>query len=101
MAMHATKRMDYPYKHPNAKLDYDLDLVNWLDTGETISSATVTRSGSDTVLELVGSALISGSRIKQWVRAGTDGVDYLLTYAGTTSVGRIFVAELIIPVRAS
>jgi hypothetical protein len=99
MAILATKTMDYPYKHPDSKEAYDLDIVNWLASGETILSATVTRTGPDNSLTLVGTPIISGSRIKQWVEGGTNGEDYILDYEAVTSLDYEHRAQLIIPVR--
>lgn len=94
----AKKIMDKPVKHPQAVLDYDLDLTNWLLVGETIVSATVTVLPAGLT---VGSPLITSPKVKVWVSGGTAAIDYTLTFKCVTSStpAREYVAQMEIPVK--
>lgn len=72
-------------KDPDAKLDYAFDWSDWLASGETISSQTVT--ASPTTMTVSGTAQAGGT-VTYWLTGGTDGVNYRVTCHIVTSVSR-------------
>lgn len=82
---------------PNAELDYKFDwkaLTNgvdgartdWLDTGETISTYTVTVATG--ITKVSDSKSDSDTSITVWIKGGTAGTDYDVTCQIVTSDGR-------------
>lgn len=71
-------------KDPEAVLDYVFDWSDWLDTGETISSYTVT----------VPTGIVKDSdsqaagKVTIWLSSGTDGTEYAVECKIVTSAGR-------------
>lgn len=71
----------YIEKDPYAQLDYSLDFTNWMPTGDTLNSVTVTADAGITVVstsntDYVATAIISG---------GTAGTIYNIEYKITTT----------------
>jgi hypothetical protein len=77
----------FPPKDPTAVLDYALDWSLWLQTGETLSTATVTPSAGITVQGSPAPG-ISGTKVVWWMGGGTAGQTYVVTVTVTTSQGR-------------
>jgi len=73
-------------KDPNATLDFGFDWSQWLATGESISSYTITVSGS-TTLTKISDTNTSGSVIV-WLSGGTSGSRYEVACLITTSANR-------------
>lgn len=69
---------------PQAVLDYVVDWTDWLDSGDTISSKTVTVPSGVTLT----SSSIAGSTVVAWISGGTAGTDYLITVHITTAASR-------------
>ena len=57
------------------------------EISDTISTATVTYTGSDTALT-VDTLTIAATSVQFWTRAGTSGVSYLITCKVVTVGGR-------------
>lgn len=83
-------------KDPDAVLDYvfdwkantngsDTSVADWLASGETISSYTVTVSAG---LTKDSDSQASG-KVTVWLSGGTNGSDYTMACKITTSAGRI------------
>jgi len=72
-------------KDPDANLDYVFDWSSWLETGETISSHTIT---VDTGLTKGLDSELSG-QVVVWLSGGTIGETYQVACEITTSLGRI------------
>ncbi len=99
-------RDDVNVKDPAAVLDFTLDLAgatnstgpsDWLASGETISSATVT---ADSGLTVDSSGLTkSNTAVTAWVSGGTDGEDYNLVFQVETSDSRTDERTMRIKVR--
>ena len=74
---------------PNAKLDYGFNWINWLASGETISSSTwdtgALSSSSPQNTGVVTSIIVEG---------GVVGNSYKLVNTITTSVGRIDIRTI-------
>jgi hypothetical protein len=85
-------------KQPREIIDLEFDFRNRLVDGESIVTAEV--EVDDPTLTLVGTAVISGSRVVQWVSGGTSGVTYKLTCLITTDnvPARKWELELKLPV---
>jgi hypothetical protein len=87
----------YNTKDPNEVLDYKFDWdTNYLETGETISAATVTvESGitknSDSITD-------SNRTVTVWLSGGTAGNEYTVTCQIDTSLGRTAERDMIIKV---
>lgn len=88
------------YKDPNATLDYGFDLspspspiqpVPWLESGETVTSLTVTPDSGITVDSSAVIANSSGtpaSLLVAWISGGSLGTVYNVKFEFTTSLGR-------------
>lgn len=73
-------------KTPGAVLDYKFDWSDWLATGETISSMTVT---ADTGITIDSSAITdSSTSVTVWLSAGSVDMTYEVTCKIVTSAGR-------------
>jgi len=71
-----------PVKDPEAVLDYLFDWTDWLNTGETIASATVTPEAG-LVLETSG-IVNAATGVNAVISAGIDGVKYSMRCKITT-----------------
>lgn len=67
-------------KDPDATLDYQLDWSDWLATGESIASATVTVTGATLV-----SSSYTTTTVTAWIRGGTAGERARIQYRITTN----------------
>lgn len=72
-------------KDPDDELDYKFDWSNWLATGETISSYTIT---TETGLTKDSDSESSGV-VTVWLSGGTAGNDYDVACKITSSAGRV------------
>lgn len=94
-------------KQPSENLDYDFDWTDWMPTGDTIASSSVTAvSGISLGIKEQGDYVnnlwttsSSGKIIKQFVSGGTVNANYKVTCVMTTIEGRIDEAEIVIRVR--
>ena len=77
-------------QQPADKLDYDIDYSEWLVTGDSLLSATVTVDP----VGLTVDHIIVGKKIKVWAYGGTNLVKYKITVTATTSLGRIKQDEI-------
>lgn len=89
--------MAYPtfLKDPDAVLDYGFDWSEWLQTGETLSSATWTVPSGITK----NSQSISNTVSLAWLSGGTANTDYILQCKITTSESRVDERSMTIRVR--
>ena len=71
-------------KDPDAVLDYMFDWSSWLQSGETISTSTMTASTGITV----DSDVATTTTTTVWLSGGTAGVNYTVTNHITTSNSR-------------
>lgn len=71
-------------KDPDAILDYSWDWVDWLESGETISTSLVVVSAGINL----DSSSASTTKATAWISGGTAGVPYLVTNRITTNLGR-------------
>jgi hypothetical protein len=93
-------------KDPNAVLDFKFDFAaltngsgtsNWLATGETISTATVT---ADTGLTVDSSSITDTSTsVTVWLSGGTANTDYDVLCRIVTSASRTDDRTMVIKVR--
>jgi hypothetical protein len=72
-----------PPKDPVAVLPYSFSWANWLATGETISTATVTVPDGIT---LFSEPVIDGGTVSFYLSGGTDGEAYLVACVIQTSL---------------
>ena len=85
-------------KHPSVARNYYLDATNLLDTGVTISSATVVPAPTGIT---VGKPVVQtpdNKVVKVLVGGGTSGETYELTFTLTLSDSEVEVAIMQIPV---
>ena len=73
-----------PLKDPSAVLDYVFDWTDWLASGETIISHTIT---ADTGITVESSTEDAG-KVTVWLSGGTAGINYKVACLITTSAGR-------------
>lgn len=71
-------------KDPAAILDYSWDWSQWLQTGETITTSTITPSPGLTIQ----SSSFTSTVATAWVKGGTAGQPYTVTNEITSSGGR-------------
>lgn len=77
--------LDTYTKQPAEVLDYDIDYTDWLETGDTIASKTVT---AETGLTVDSSAIWGASKkVKVWISGGTNGTTYKVTVTIVTVAG--------------
>lgn len=84
-------------KQPSEIYPISVDYSDVLDTGETISSESVTATdsaGTDVTATLIDSTEISGSTIKAVIKAGTTGNKYKLTFKATTSDSNLYEDDI-------
>lgn len=71
-------------KDPSAVLDWMFDWTDWLASGETIISHTIT---ADTGITVESSTEDAG-KVTVWLSGGTAGINYKVACKITTSAGR-------------
>ena len=87
-------------KQPSENRAYSMDFSALLGEGETIASVTsVTFSGPDAALTLVGLPTFSGSFVSQRIKDGTAGVRYNVTFLVVTSAGNVLEGDGILQVK--
>lgn len=72
-------------KDPSAVLDWVFDWTDWLASGETITSHTITGETGITV----DSSTESAGKVTVWLSGGTAGENYKVACLIETSAGRI------------
>lgn len=82
-------------QQPSDNLDYDIDVSNLIEGGDTLDtvSCTVSPAGLAAV-----PFKIDDSTSKVWVSGGTAGVEYKIEVTHTTGNGRIREDELVVKV---
>jgi len=94
------------YKQPAETLDYDIEFSEFLADGDTLVTTgdpavpvpldvTVVPSG----LMLGPTVVINGTRVKQWLSGGTNGVSYKITLTLTSNAGRVKQVEFVVRVK--
>ena len=71
-------------KDPSAVLDWMFDWTDWLASGETIISHTITADTGITA----DSSTESDGKVTVWLSGGTAGINYKVACKITTSAGR-------------
>lgn len=71
-------------KDPDAVLDWAWEFVDWLESGDSLSSKTVTEETGITV----DSSEISGTQVIVWLSGGTAGTSYDVMVRPATVDGR-------------
>jgi hypothetical protein len=84
-------------KQPSEIIDYDFNFSDLLEAEETVTDITVSITGAtlDDTTEVLESATV-----KCWVSGGTHKTTAHLTCLMETDLGRIYEADLEIPIRA-
>ncbi|HEX6273438.1 MAG TPA: hypothetical protein VFZ53_10365 [Polyangiaceae bacterium] len=75
-------------KDPSAKLDYTIDFGGWLESDETISTATWSRSPVGITISggsYAPSISSDGKSCTVWLESGTAGTEYTITVQVTTN----------------
>ena len=86
--------MQFTDKDPSEVVRLGVDFANLLDTGESISTATVsvrTAQGVDAAAMISGSEDIDGSVVRQLITGGTAGMAYRVGFTITTSTGQTLI----------
>lgn len=86
-------------KQPNEKRKFEVSYVNWLETGDTISSAGVVSDDAAVTVSGVVIDPVTSDKISFFVEGGVDGTDYKLTVTATTADTRVKEDEVIFKVR--
>jgi hypothetical protein len=85
------------YKHPSETFDVSVDFSNWLTTGDTVASGTVTcyQGTTDVSSTLIGNVTDDDDDEVAFVlKAGTAGACYLITVTAATAQSDVWVAEI-------
>jgi len=73
---------------------YKVDFENYLDTGETVSTKTVTvvdSAGADATATIINSSVVDGTGVKMVLKAGTVGETYTVTVTIVSSNAMTYV----------
>lgn len=73
-------------KDPAARLDYTFEWADWLNEGDAIATAS---AAAESPLSVVGSAVVSGTKVTIRAQGGTVGQKHRLTCHVTTDSGLI------------
>lgn len=84
-------------KDPDAVLDYKFDWDSWLETGENITSRTITAASGITVDS--SSITDSGKSVTVWLSDGTADANYSVACKVVTTSGRTDERTIYIRVR--
>lgn len=74
-------------KDSNAKLDFAIDWTPWLQSGDTITTATWTVPAG--ITQATPAPSVTGGKATIWLEGGTVGASYAVTCRVTTTQGRI------------
>lgn len=86
-------------KQPYEERDIDVSFADYLNEfypADTISTATVTINGTGATVDSVQN---TSTVVKAWVRGGTSGTKYIMTYKVITAGGRKKEAEVVVKVK--
>ncbi len=83
-------------KQPADVLDYDIDYMDFLSDGDSISAKSVAVSPNGLTID---SSAIFGTRVKVWLSGGTNGITYKVTVTATTTDGRVKQDEFKVKVK--
>jgi len=86
--------MPFTDKDPSEVVRLGVDFSNLLDTGETISTATVSIRNAAGVAQaamLSGSPTNSSGIVRQLITGGTAGMAYKISFTITTSTGQTLI----------
>jgi hypothetical protein len=86
----------WPHKDPNEVLDYRVDWTARLESGETITTSTVSRPTGDVVID---SQSYLGAMVTVWLSGGTDDTMNILTSRIVTNQGRTYDESVKLRVR--
>jgi hypothetical protein len=84
-------------KDPDAVLDYGRDWVDWLATGDSITSHSVAVESGNVVKD---SDSLAGTIVRAWISGGTEGTDATVRFRVTTAQGRTDDRTIYLKVRS-
>jgi hypothetical protein len=90
-------------KSPNEAKRYSIDYVNWLDTGEYLSNATITSAPSTAVNTInidIDLIPVGSTSLSYFFFGGDAGVTYKLLVRATTSTGQIKEDTVLLEVKS-
>lgn len=82
-------------KDPNSTIDFAVDWVEWLNTGDNVSSSSWEVPAGLTV----SSSSVTNNVTRAFLTGGIAGVDYLVTNRVTTQGARIEDRSILVQVR--
>lgn len=85
-------------KIADAKLDFSMSWVPWLDEGDAVSTANWTATPGITISSSPAASL-TANVAKVWIEGGTEGNVYTLTCSITTTGGRSDARTIAISIR--
>jgi len=92
------------YKQPAETLYVEVDFVNWIDTGVTLSNPVVTDiidGGGASDLDISGETIVGDDAVGFYVADGTDATRYRLEVQVDTSDSQVLALDVIIKVTDS
>lgn len=84
------------YKHEDENFPIGFDLVNWLESGESINGISV--AVSPVGLTLPEAAGYTGTKVYQRISGGTVDTRYELKFTVTTDLTNTYIASYIVEV---
>lgn len=78
-------------QQPDERLDYDIDYTDWLESGDSVLSATVSVFPAT---GLTVNAIANSPFVKVWAYDGTDKQTFKIEVTMTTTAGRIKQDEI-------
>lgn len=83
-------------QQPADNLDYAFDYSDFLQSGDSLLSATATVSPTGLT---VTTPVVSGQQVKFWLTGGVSGTKYKLTITTTTAIGRVKQDEAYVTIK--
>ena len=83
-----TELLTLEEQHPSDELDHAVKFSNWLSSGDTLSSCTVTVSSGLTLGTSTKAPAIAGANVVFWLSGGQAGKEYFIQVVAQTNQGR-------------
>ena len=86
----ATVALRFVNKRPTARLDYSIDLRNWIDTSDTLATASAAVVPNVPGGLTAEDTVITGSIVTGWLDRGVANTDYVVTFSISSEAARVF-----------
>lgn len=83
-----TELLIFEEQHPSDELDHAVKFTNWMPSGDTLTSCTVTVSSGLTLGTGTKAPVIASANVILWLSGGQPGRTYDIQVVAETSQGR-------------